>query len=196
MTENQYPPQQQPANWQYQGPYQQGQPTPQNQPSPKDQRIVTILAVIAAVLAVALLAVGGLLLFTGQDEESLQAGTFAEKADGASSSDASEESKEKDKGRPTKAELPAGVVAVNDAARNNEPVGNLNSVWKSGPTSPSFAQAVRNEYVNKWSEKKDNYNLTIDVYSPVTYTTYTMNCQDKGSYVHCTGGINANVYIA
>lgn len=97
--------------------------------------------------------------------------------------------------RPTDPGLPGGVLAVNAAARNGEPVGNFNAVWKSGPTSDDFAVAVRDAFVDAYLDNRET-SQTVNAYSPATYQSYAMTCTDTGSYVHCTGGNNANVYIA
>lgn len=97
--------------------------------------------------------------------------------------------------RPAVAELPAGAVPVNAAAKNGEPAGNFNNVYRSGPTSEAFARAVRDGYVRAYLGNRE-LTQVIDVYSPVTGVTYSMTCRDQGSYVHCTGGNDAHVYIA
>lgn len=97
--------------------------------------------------------------------------------------------------RPTSAALPGGVAAVNSAALNGEPTGNFNSIWLSGPTTAGFAENVRNAYVNAYRVDRKT-NQTVSASSPTTGLTYTMTCVDQGSYIHCTGGNNANVYIA
>ena len=99
------------------------------------------------------------------------------------------------KKRPEYPELPSGAEPVNAAARNNEPGGNFNSVYRgSTVTSESFAKVVRDEYVKHYVDTKE-LNATISAYSPVTKQTYTMDCSDNGKFVTCTGGNNAIVYI-
>ncbi|WP_144791575.1 SpoIIIAH-like family protein [Corynebacterium singulare] len=99
------------------------------------------------------------------------------------------------KKRPEHPELPAGAEPVNDAARNNEPGGNFNSIYRgSTVTSEAFANIVRDEYVKHYVDTKE-LNATISAYSPVTKQTYTMDCSDNGKFVTCTGGNNAIVYI-
>lgn len=97
--------------------------------------------------------------------------------------------------RPTRPSLPSGVTAVNAAALSGAPTGDFNSIWKSGPTTDDFALAVRDAYVQAYLADRDT-DQTVNAYSPTTQLTYTMTCTDTGSYVHCTGGNNANVYIA
>ncbi|AHW62904.1 Hypothetical protein CGLY_02280 [Corynebacterium glyciniphilum AJ 3170] len=102
--------------------------------------------------------------------------------------------------RPDRPDLPSGAEPVNDAARNNDPTGDFNSVYKSPPTgdnytSDEFAEAVRNAFVDAYLDNRET-DQTIDVRSPVTGDSYQMTCTDEGSYVHCAGGNNAHVYIA
>lgn len=99
--------------------------------------------------------------------------------------------------RPKNPRLPGYANPVNDSARGSNPGGDLNSVWKSGPTSDSFALAVRDAYVDAYLDgDEDEFNHVVEAYSDVTGTSYTMTCRDNGQYVHCTGGNDANVYIA
>lgn len=99
--------------------------------------------------------------------------------------------------RPKNPRLPGYATPVNDSARGSNPGGDLNSVWKSGPTSDSFALAVRDAYVDAYLDgDEDEFNHVVEAYSDVTGTSYTMSCRDNGEYVHCTGGNDANVYIA
>ncbi len=59
-----------------------------------------------------------------------------------------------------------------------------------GPnTTCSFAENVRSEWYSAGSG-----DVTIDVYSPVTGSTYTMRCS-AGVTTVCRGGNNATVYI-
>lgn len=97
--------------------------------------------------------------------------------------------------RPTSPSLPGGVTPVNDAAMTGAPTGNFNSIWLSGPTTPGFAENVRNAYVDAYRVDRET-DQTVVAASPTTGLTYTMTCVDKGSYIHCTGGNDANVYIA
>ncbi|MBI4898305.1 MAG: hypothetical protein HY827_08040 [Actinobacteria bacterium] len=59
-----------------------------------------------------------------------------------------------------------------------------------GPnTTCSFAENVRSEWYSAGSG-----DVLIDVYSPVTGSTYTMSC-NAGTTTVCRGGNNATVYI-
>ena len=91
--------------------------------------------------------------------------------------------------------MPEGAIPANDAARNNEPGGNFNSVYRGTVvTTESFANVVRDEYVKHYVETHE-FDATIKAYSPVTEITYTMDCSDNGEFVTCTGGNNAVVLI-
>lgn len=93
-------------------------------------------------------------------------------------------------------ELPAGAVPANESARNGEPAGNFNNVWRDqAQTSESFAVNVREEYVRHYLETNE-FDAVITVFSPVTGRNYQMDCKDNGQFVTCTGGNNAVVYIA
>lgn len=97
--------------------------------------------------------------------------------------------------RPEYPDLPEGAIPANDAARNNEPGGNFNSVYRGTVvTTESFANVVRDEYVKHYVETHE-FDATIKAYSPVTEITYTMDCSDNGEFVTCTGGNNAVVLI-
>ena len=61
-------------------------------------------------------------------------------------------------------------------------------------TSDSFASNVHSAFRNRYLSTGD-VNMSINVYSPVTGQTYTMNCGRQGSSVACRGGNNAVVYI-
>lgn len=93
-------------------------------------------------------------------------------------------------GRTSNPNLPAGLVPVSTGRDN----GHYANVYKSGPTSDSFAISVANDF-NAARGSKERGITTVDTYSPVTGITYTMTCNDNGEYVHCTGGNNANVFI-
>ncbi|MCZ9310229.1 hypothetical protein ACUY3K_11185 [Corynebacterium uberis] len=94
-----------------------------------------------------------------------------------------------------RAQLPGDAEPVNDAARSQQPTGDFNNVYKSGPTSDDFALAVRDEWVRAYLQDRQ-LERDVVVFSPVTSLYYSMHCADRGGYVHCTGGDNANVYIA
>lgn len=158
-------------------------------------KIAIIVLVVLLVIAVGvILATQWNNLVGGDDDSSASPATttMVLPADGSGSSGQDSSSSAS---RPTTPNLPSGVTAVNAAAINNEPTGNFNSVWLSGPTTPGFAENVRNAYVNAYlSNRKTDQTVTAS--SPSTRRTYTMTCVDKTSYIHCTGGNNANVYIA
>lgn len=97
--------------------------------------------------------------------------------------------------RPEYPDLPGAVVPANGAAAAGLAAGDFNNVYKSGPTSDAFALAVRDDFVEQFLATGDT-SAVLNTYSSVTGTTYQMDCRDNGDYVHCTGGNDANVYIA
>lgn len=102
---------------------------------------------------------------------------------------------EQQSARPEFPQLPSGAVAVNDAALDGQPGGDFNNVYRgSSVTSSPFSLAVRDAYVRNYVET-GQLNATVDVFSTVTNTSYSMSCSDNGQYVTCTGGNNAIVFI-
>lgn len=97
--------------------------------------------------------------------------------------------------RPAYPALPAGLNPVSVGAISNSPAGSYANVYTAGPTSDSFALAVTRDFVAARGSKTSGTTV-VNTYSPVTGYTYTMSCYDNGSYVHCTGGNNAHVYIS
>lgn len=168
-----------------------------------------MLALLIVLLVVLLAAIGGLAWWyfgnRGDDPEAAATATSATSTpaeparttpeDPTHTSTATSTASE-DKARPSEADLPSGVQPANEAARVGEVAGDFNSVYLSGPTSESFAQAVRDAYVRAYLDDNETDQDLDDVYSPVTGEHYSVTCRDQGSYVHCTGGNNANVYIA
>ena len=132
----------------------------------------------------------------GSEEENADAGRDDRDED-ANREDDDEDTDDEAGSRPKNPNLPGYATPVNSSARGSNPGGDLNSVWKSGPTSDSFALAVRDAYVDAYlNGDEDDFNHVVEAYSDVTGTSYTMTCRDNGQYVHCTGGNDANVYIA
>lgn len=99
-------------------------------------------------------------------------------------------------GRPTSPQLPAGAAAVSSEALNGAPAGSFRNVYTgSSVTSAPFAEAV----AQAWRANYDStgeLTATVTAYSPVTGASYSMRCNDNGSYIACTGGNNAVVYVA
>ncbi|WP_312976768.1 hypothetical protein [Corynebacterium sp.] len=188
-----------------------GQPPSPQQPhnaggSSAGRVLLVVIPVLIIVLVAALLVWKWDDLFgSGSDDAAAPAPMTSQSApssDEATDEETSEEtpSETSSASRPDRPDLPSGAEPVNDAARNNEPTGDFNSVYKSPPsgdnyTSDEFAEAVRNAFVDAYLDNRET-DQTIDVRSPVTGDSYQMTCTDEGSYVHCAGGNNANVYIA
>lgn len=190
-------------------------PTPPTQPAPPQPTpppgrraggvLLVLIPVLIIILVVAVLVWKWDDLFGGSDgsdgataptatSQAPTAGAGGEQTTGDAPSETSSAA------RPDRADLPSGAEPVNAAARNDEPTGNFNSVYKSPPvggsyTSDDFAQAVRDAFVEAYLDDRET-DQTLDVRSPVTGDSYRMTCTDEGSYVHCAGGNNANVYIA
>lgn len=65
----------------------------------------------------------------------------------------------------------------------------------SGNTSPQFARAVYEAFIDHWVRTGDKQPV-LNVASPVTGQTYAMTCTAAArSHVECAGGNNAKVYI-
>lgn len=167
--------------------------------STKKSSVTTIaLAIVAALLLIAL-GVGAYFMISQSGGAQLADPQMQEVPSSTSETTTEqEEEKKEDKKkeqRPEDPDLPSAAAPVNPAARNGEPAGNFNNVYLSGPTSEEFALIVRDEFVDQYLDTKRT-TAVVQAYSPTTEQSYSMDCQDKGSYVHCTGGNNANVYIA
>lgn len=172
------------------------QPVYRESEASRDDKIFRALVIIVSVLLVCVLALGAYYLATrNSDDQSSASPQFEQPSAQPESSSASAPEEKTDEGRPATPELPNAATPVNQAALNSEPAGNFNNVYLSGPTTAPFALAVRDAFVDHFLETKETSGV-IQAYSPMTRITYTMNCEDKKSYVHCTGGNNANVYIA
>lgn len=98
--------------------------------------------------------------------------------------------------RPEFPELPEGAEPVNDAAKNNEPAGNFNNVWRGTVgTSADFALAVRETYVRHYLETGE-FDASITVYSPAVQRNFPLTCTDNDAFVTCALGTSVVVYIA
>lgn len=98
--------------------------------------------------------------------------------------------------RPKHPELPSGFIPINEAAQSTAPAGDLNNVYTgTESTSHEFALVVRDEFVRNYLNTGE-LNGRIQATSPVTGLTYEMSCTDNTSFVTCSGGNNAVIYIA
>jgi hypothetical protein len=100
------------------------------------------------------------------------------------------------------AEAPAPTPAPAPAPSSGVPGtlistgGYLENVWVgSSNTSEAFAMNVWNAYLENRAVT-GLHNATVYAWSPATGQSYAMNCRETGSYVTCTGGNNAVVYIS
>lgn len=188
---------------QYENPFAEEPPKLQNPPThpvPQQQnatagsgagmpRWLILLLALAAVVIVALLALFFVLIPTGTSASTQNSTTqivVTEWVEPSSEEPAAPE-------RPTPAEqstvavpagppLPAYVTPVGD------------NVYTSGPTSSSFAHEVARQWRNDYGSIYTG-DAAVRAYSPVTGSTYTMNCINYQTYVHCQGGNDANVYL-
>ncbi|MDO4760624.1 MAG: hypothetical protein Q4A31_01720 [Corynebacterium sp.] len=99
--------------------------------------------------------------------------------------------------RPTKENFRQPLpIPVNEAAKRGEPAGNFTKVFRSEKASAPFAMEVANQWRAKTLGSRSNYNTTVIAYSSITSQSYVMSCVDEGSYIHCSGGNDAHVYIS
>lgn len=90
-------------------------------------------------------------------------------------------------------QLPAGARPVNGAG--SSPAGSFENVYRGTEvTSEEFATVVAWEY-RRNREFNGEPDQVVGAWSPVTGRTYEMTCDDNGSFVTCTGGNNAVVYL-
>ncbi|WP_010121170.1 hypothetical protein [Corynebacterium nuruki] len=205
----QEPPQYQQNYQGYQG-YQAPYP-PQQQPQ-KSGGVGRVLAIVIPVLVVIALILALVWQWDnlfGSDDDNAPGGSGASTAQpapgngqGGDQGNGQGGDQPQGQARPTTANLPGGSVPANAAARNGEPTGQFNAVWVSPPngttyTSEEFGVAVRDAFVNDYlADPSRRVDRTVSATSPTNGQSYTMDCRDQGSYVHCTGGNSANVYIA
>nr|WP_228073312.1 hypothetical protein [Corynebacterium sp. ED61] len=205
----QQPQYQQPQHQQYQqaphpGPYGR----PPQRPAKKKSDAGIIIALVVSIVAV-LFAIGVLGMSRGwfdfgsssgssssNQQTSGQESSGSDSATQESSSSSSSSTTASTEARPKAPSLPSGAIPANESARNSEPAGDFNNVYRGTEiTSEPFAQSVRDAFVEHYLDTK-NTSGTIEAYSSVTGTSYTMNCRDNKQYVTCTGGNNAVVYIS
>ncbi|MBC2682058.1 hypothetical protein GSS87_06575 [Corynebacterium sp. 4HC-13] len=199
----------------YQGQFQQQRQYPQQGQFQQQNSQKSKGGVIAAVVAVAALLIIGVLVFgitqagwfssnssnsaasSTEAQDSSAAGGSTGDSDLTSESDGGDTStSEESSARPKFPDMPSNAVPANDAAAAGKPAGDFNNVYiGSSVTSKEFAREVRDTFVDEWVSHEKT-NTTIDVYSPVTHQNYSMKCVDNNSYITCTGGNNAIVYIA
>lgn len=203
------PPQQQSQQPQYmQDPHQGPHGGPTQHPAKKKSDAGIIIALVVSIVAV-LFAIGVLGVSRGwfdfgnssgssssRQQTNGQESTGMDKATQETSSTTSSSTTASSETRPKTPSLPSGAIPANAAARNSEPGGDFNNVYRGTEiTSEPFAQSVRDAFVEHYLDTKSTSG-TIEAYSSVTGTSYTMNCRDNKQYVTCTGGNNAVVYIS
>jgi len=95
--------------------------------------------------------------------------------------------------REASPQLPGAARPVTGAG--SAPAGDFENVYRGTEvTSEAFANSVAQEY-RRARAMNGEEDLVISAYSPVTGQTYRMTCDDNGSFVTCTGGNNAVVYL-
>lgn len=203
--------------------HEQHQVPPQAPPRRKGRwaiPVVIVLALIALVAGAVVLAnQAGWLNFTSEEDEEPAIVTEivvvpAEDEDPADADDspsgdddtqltvedaASNEEDEKEveeAARPSRVSLPGNAFAANSSARTGTPDGDFNNVYTgSSVTSQEFARQVRSAFSDFYNDTGETSG-NITAYSPVTGLYYSLSCQDNGSFITCTGGNNAIVYIS
>ena len=175
-------------------------PAPGYPPQRQQRSSATIIAIILAVILFFLIAGMIVYFIAGDAIKSAVGGKDAEQPSQVIqtvivSPDANKDSGSGSATRPTRENFPISVVPVNTPAINNAPAGNFQKIFKSGPTSDTFAYSVAESFLSNYYAT-GNTSASLTVYSAVTGQNYYMTCTDRGSYVHCTGGNNANVYIS
>lgn len=186
-------------NQEPQNPFRQSPPQPQPMPQKQKRDNTSLLIVIAAILGVIVLALGGYLGYTMMSGSgSNDSGQFAEGANnankGANSDNndgAAEETTEEAPARAQNWTQPAGWTKCGGSG---DP-GDLNLYFAgTSTTTCGFVSNVRDAVVDKYLDSGE-LEGTVNAYSPTTGLNYTMTCTDDGDVVTCTGGRNAVVHI-
>lgn len=91
--------------------------------------------------------------------------------------------------------LPPAAVPVEQAPISGQSSRAFTEVHRGNEnTSEAFARNVGMAFRNHFSATGQT-SPELSVYSPVTDLYYSMSCQDNGTFVTCTGGNNAVVYL-
>lgn len=206
MPENHHPHPEHP-----QGP--QGQPSwvpppnpyyPATEPPRKSNTGKKVLVGVLIALALAVVAgIAGAAMFlfdssrtASGSAQSTVVQTVTEFVDPPAGDAGQQEPEAEDPARPASPQMPAGATAVSSEALRGEPAGSFRNVYTgSSVTSAPFAEAVAQAWRANY-DRTGALNDTITAYSPVTGVSYSMQCNDNGSYVTCSGGNNAVVYLA
>lgn len=181
--------------------YQGGwQSTPQQQGPPPRSSSNAVLWVLIGILVVFLLAavIGGVWWFSSSRPQSQGEGaTVTVTATATASAEApapsppvvtvTAEAPAPAPDPPPSAGVPGTLISAG---------GYLENVWVgSSNTSESFAMNVWNSYLENRAVTGMR-SATVYAWSPATRQSYAMNCRETGTYVTCTGGNNAVVYIS
>lgn len=186
-------------------PHQPGGPG-QQQPPPKKPRTGAVVAVIIGILLI-IVAAGGVLAWalgwferSGGSAQStvveVVTETAAPDSEGQPAPGPEPQEAPEPAARPEYPDLPAAAVAANAAAGSGSSAGDFEKAYTgSQVTSAPFAAEVAAVYRDHY-QRTGQLNGVIQARSPVTGENYSMSCRDNGSYVTCTGGNNAVVYIS
>lgn len=188
-------------------PYQQ-QPFPPQGPPKQTQGWVIPVVIIGVLIVLAILGtiiagLAGWITFGGGEEEGPEVVTEVVVVPGEGEAEANRPAPSPqgddnipNPSNPVAPGLPGSAYPANDSAWAGNPGGNFNNVYTgSSVTSEEFARQVRSAFVDFYYDTGLTSGI-ITAYSPVTGLYYSMDCVDNGSYVTCTGGNNAVVYIS
>lgn len=150
-------------------------------PEPKTSKLpIILMSVIIGLLVVGMAIFAALTLSSRGGTSSMQASPTAAAAAPTQAVSAA----------PTQADPPAAAPAA-PAASNSYTY----AYSGNGVTTEGFADNVFSAFSSAYASS-GTPNVTVSAYSPTTGRSYTMSCWDSGSYVTCTGGNNAVVYIS
>lgn len=187
-----------------QRPYSQNQPGPgpHNQPPKKKNTSTIVLSVLVILLSVLLLAAAAYFFFGNDSKNDAQQNSASSSTAGtnAATESGSENGASESPSEPSESKRAEGFKVPgtwNKCSGSGAP-GDLNLTYAEdyggNRTTCPFAINVRDAFVEHY-RKTDQLNGTIETTSPTTGLSYTMSCSDNGTYVTCTGGSNARVYI-
>ena len=187
-----------------QRPYSQGRPSPHphGRPPKKKNTSTIVLSVLVILLSLLLLAAAAYFFFGNGSKNDAQQNSASSSAAGTnatagsnSGNGASESSSEPSESKRAEGFKVPGTW--NKCSGSGAP-GDLNLTYAEdyggNQTTCPFATNVRDAFVEHY-RKTDQLSGTIEATSPTTGKNYTMSCKDNGTYVTCTGGSNARVYI-
>lgn len=193
----------------YSGPAPHNRPNSHTPPEPPRKRnnSTLILSILVIILSLLLLAAVAYFFFTTRSNNDAQqanptssAAGPAESKDPSSAGSSTESTESESSSEPSESKRAEDFrvpSSWNKCSGSGAP-GDLNLTYAEdyggNTTSCPFASNVRDAFVDHY-RKTDQLSGTVEATSPTTGETYTMSCRDNGTYVTCTGGNNARVYI-